>query len=124
MLEAQMSTVATEESTPEVATDPAPGEAPLPQSRIAELAQHARPAEVSASAQYKLFEEWERAGITIQKAAQMHADAIQLQIQCVEKIVSKLGGGAFRYKDKLYLLSVSSKGTVYLREQKPRVKRG
>lgn len=113
----------------EEALAPAPTEtpaedSPLPLSRIAELALDARPAEVSDSAKHKLFEAWERAGITIQKAEQMRQDAILHQIQCAEAIVRKLGGGVFRYKDKLYMVTVSSKGGVYLREQKARVKRG
>ncbi len=102
---------------------PAPAEEPT-LSRIAELALGSKPAEVSDSARYKLFDEWERAGITIQKAEQMRLDAIRLQEQCVEKIVRKLGAGSFRYKDKLYLVGASSKGVVYLRELKVRVKRG
>jgi hypothetical protein len=92
--------------------------------RIAELAAGARPAEVSESAQRKLFEEWERAGGYIQRAEQMRLDAIKHQIQCAEAIVKKLGAGTFRYKDKLYMITVSKKGVVYLREAVARRKSG
>ena len=112
---------AADESPP--ASDPT-GSPPEALSRLAELAQGARPAEVSDSARHKLFQAWERAGVTIQKAEQMRLDAIKDQIECAEAIVRKLGRDAFRYKDKLYLVTISSKGTVYLREQKERVKRG
>ena len=90
--------------------------------RIAELAAGARPAEVSESAQRKLYEEWERAGITIQRAEQMRQDAIKLQTQCAENIVRKLGAGQFRYKEKLYMVTVSKRGVVYLREAVARKK--
>lgn len=120
MLEATMS------NTDPSETDLSPGDAPDPPplGRIAELALGARPAEVSDSARHKLFQAWERAGVTIQKAEQMRLDAIKDQSECAEAIVRKLGGGVFRYKEKLYVVLVSPKGIVYLREQTPRVKRG
>lgn len=103
-------------------SDPDPTQAP--HSRLAELAAGARPAEVSDGARYKLFEEWERAGITIRRAEQRRLDAIKLQAECAEKIVRKLGTGVSRYKGRLYMVTVSSKGVVYLREQKARPKHG
>lgn len=99
-------------------------DAPVTIPRIAELAAGARPAEVSESAQRKLFEEWEKAGGYIQRAEQMRQDAIKHQILCAENIVKKLGAGTFRYKDKLYMITVSKKGVVYLREQVARRKNG
>lgn len=70
--------------------------------RINALAAEARPAEVTDIGKRKLFEEWERAGITIEKAKQMLADAIVYRQKCAEEIVKKLGRTHYRYKDVLY----------------------
>lgn len=83
-------------------------------ARLDALAAAASPATVSEASFRKLFENWERAGITISKARQMLADALVLEQQCAEEIVRKLGRGQFRYKETLYMVS-SNKNTVYLR---------
>lgn len=77
--------------------------------RIDALAADARPAEVSDVGKRKLFEEWERAGVTIERAKQMLADAIVYRQKCTEDIVRKLGRIHFRYKGVLY--SVTAKTT-------------
>lgn len=87
--------------------------------RINALAADARPAEVSDVGKRKLFEEWERAGITIQKARQMLIDAVDYQRQCTEEIVKKLGRTHYRYKDVLYSVTAKTRRdgatTVFLR---------
>jgi hypothetical protein len=87
--------------------------------RINALAADARPAEVSDVGKRKLFEEWERAGRTIEQAKQMLADAIVYRQKCTEDIVKKLGRVHFRYKDVLYSVTAKTtrKGTttVFLR---------
>lgn len=93
-------------------------------SRITELSAGAKPAEVSDSARHKLFLAWEHATTMIARAEQMKRDAIKHQADCAEQIVRKLGGGAFRYKDKLYQVILSTKGVVFLREQVARRKNG
>lgn|SRR5882724_4442100 len=107
---------------------PAEGTAPDPRAawpdRIMELAAGGRPAEVSDSARQKLFVEWEHATTMIAKAEQMKQDAIKHQAKCAENIVKKLGGGAFRFKGKLYQVLVSTKGVVFLREQVAKRKHG
>lgn len=114
-------------------SDPAQDAAPLsavtdvpaePLGRIAELALEARPAEVTDSGRNRLFEAWEKSGVVIQRAEQMRLDAIKHQIECAEAIVKKLGGGAFRYKGKLYMVMESTRGVVFLREQKAKKKDG
>lgn len=85
-------------------------------SYLTELAADARPAEVSDGAKRKLFDDWGKAGGYIQRAEQMRLDAIKEQAKCAEAIVKKLGAGLHRYKDKLYVVSVSKRGVVYLRE--------
>ncbi len=77
--------------------------------RIDALAADARPAEVSDVGKRKLFEEWERAGRTIEQAKQMLADAIVYRQKCTEDIVRKLGRTHTRYKGVLY--SVTAKTT-------------
>lgn len=87
--------------------------------RINALAAGARPAEVSDIGKRKLFEEWERAGNTIERARQMLADAIVYRQKCTEDIVRKLGREHFRYKDVLYSVTAKTKRdgatTVFLR---------
>lgn len=70
--------------------------------RITALAADARPAEVTETTARRLFDEWEKAGITIEKAKQMLADAIVYRQTCAENIVKKLGRTHYRYKEVLY----------------------
>jgi hypothetical protein len=87
--------------------------------RINLLAAEARPAEVTEIGKRKLFEEWERACITIEKAKQMLADAIEYKQKCAEDIVKKLGRTHYRYKEVLYSPTAKTtregKVTVFLR---------
>ncbi len=111
---------------PESSTPPAP--VPTTRSdavrRLAELAAEARPAEMSEGSKQKLLSDWEKAGGYIERAEQMRLDAIKEHAKCAEKIVRKLGAGMFRYKDKLYMATVSKKGVIYLREAVKRRKDG
>lgn len=113
---------------PESSSPREPPAAPEPRSaavrRLAELAAEARPAEVSDGSKQKLLEDWAKAGGYIERAEQMRLDAIKEQAKCAEKIVRKLGAGMFRYKDKLYMATVSKKGVIYLREAVARRKDG
>ena len=88
--------------------------------RLAELAANARPAEVSEWSKAKLLDDWEKASSYIRAAEQMRVDGIKHQALCAERIVKKLGTGMFRYKDKLYMASISKKGVVYFREARAR----
>ncbi len=105
---------------------PAPGSTPRSDAvrRLAELASGARPAELSEGSKQKLLSDWEKAGGYIRSAEQMRLDAIKEQAKCAELIVKKLGAGMFRYKDKLYMATVSKKGVIYLREAVKRRKDG
>lgn len=89
--------------------------------RLIALASNARPADVTERGKEKLFEKWEKAGKTIEQARQMLKDSIAFHNQCAEEIVSKLGMGNFRYKDRLYV--TAAKGpTVYLRPLEKKAK--
>jgi len=105
-------------------SDPRDGAPSTPQGslRLAELAAHAHPADISDWSKHKLMEDWEKAGGYIRAAEQM--DGIKHQAECAEKIVKKLGTGLIRYKDKLYMVTISKRGVVYLREQVARKKHG
>lgn len=87
--------------------------------RINALAADARPAEVSEVGARKLFEEWERASVTIGKCEQMMKDALAYRQTCVENIIKKLGRTHYRYKNVLYSPSAKTtrdgKVTVFLR---------
>lgn len=117
-------------SDPQLQQDSAEGEeappAPKPSiarkhhynARINELALEARPAEVTEVGRRKLFEEWEKAGKTIESAEKMLADARVWRVKAAEEIVRKLGRGHFRYKDVLYSVTAKThkdETTVYLR---------
>lgn len=112
------------ETAPEAAEPKLEAETPIQKKRrynerINALAEGARPAEVSEISARKLFEEWERVGVTIEKCEQMMRDAIAHRQTCVENIIKKLGRTHYRYKGVLYSPSAKTtrdgKVTVFLR---------
>lgn len=87
-------------------------------ARINELARDARPSEVTEVGRRKLFENWEKAGKTIEQAEKMLADAKTWRVQAAEDIVRALGRGHFRYKEVLYSITAKTHKdgtTVFLR---------